>query len=1156
MTSPAYEPSIDQQTAIVAHLVHAVVADGTGQADGDLCLGEPPSARYYMESIAPNSDEAGGAGVRFGRAAPDSLGFEFEAEVGSSIEVSARASFYYSILPTRVQQHRWAGDRDEAFRLAPLFRRRDVTVGPVEVTLDGGRRVRAVLEQEFKTAFEEQVRLVAADPRIDRRVGDDRRERLVPPSAMKDDAVFEQWLASVATGAPLTPSPAARVVISVRPVAEGRLRVTATLQNCATEPTVVVQGRGRNAGRIKRDEGRDHFLFQAGLEVRGDGLLPITMNLGADAYRYSGALSAYANNCGIESTTAGSRLLGIRSVPVPTHDTDRADSRSAPEWTFQTLMGDPLPVLDRLAESMDTYLSSSVWDNDDLADQPELAQRKAADRKGAALEVRRFRDGISWLRRDPRLLLAFRLANETMDELDQRRRMQDERREPGGWRLFQLVSIVSQLSSLAWREHPESAFEKGLWGDADCGDPTAAATVIWYPTGGGKTEAYLGLVIVAMFYDRARGKAAGVTAWCRFPLRLLTLQQTQRQMNAVALADLIRERSAERLRAVGGGPGHHFLIGFYAGAGNTPNSLTSDAGLIARLRADRDSRRKYRLVDECPYCGRRSVDIPPPNERDLRLSHVCSEPDCGKTLPIVVVDTEIYRYLPSVVVGTLDKLANIGLSDRFGALLGDVDCRCPLHGYGRGGKCHERQAPGHSKAPVYRLSQPLYDPSPSLEIIDELHMVQEELGVFSGHYEGLLSEVQRTLSSRQRADGRGVRTKVVATTATIRGEDRQCEHLFGLRSVVVPLPGPTLDESFYWRLDTSKPLRRFVGVMPTHGTAEMTLVRILTSLHRALESMKLRRNLPPELAQWPTDQLEAAVHLYRTSLTYTTALPDFGKIRRSLDTQVNEILKRDGFESLSIAQLSGESRLDDVRNVLDDLERRDGEIDTVVATSMVSHGVDIDRLNLMLFNGMPKSMAEYIQASSRVGRTYHGLVFMLFNPFRERDRSHYRYHGKFHEYLDRMVEPVAINRWSRFAVRRTLPGIMMGQVLQVANRDWWQNGRAPGHLHDLAKMQLALKDPGQGGLTSLQLSELLEALYAVFQADRPEAAELRTDLEELVEHVLASLRTAGAGAGVSAGGSRAYRATGDYLGLEHRPMTSLRDVAEGLPFYVLSDRRS
>ncbi|MEW1863065.1 helicase-related protein [Streptomyces sp. NPDC088194] len=1149
MTRSSFAPSVAQQTALVDHLVDAVVSDATGEAQGDVCLGEPPSARYFMESLGPHTVEPGGSAPRYGRTTPDSLGFEFEAENASSITVKAKASFYYAALPTRSQQLDWAGEREEPYRLAPLFKRLAVKVGPVDVVLGHEADLRKVLEGEFRHAFEEAAKEALRDPRIDRRVGNDRRERLVPPAAMADDVAFERWLGREVGGEPVVPSPAAHVVVTSRPVAPGRLRVTATLQNLATDPVVTVQGRGSNAGRTRRDESRDNALFRAGLEVEGDHLLPIVMDLGADAYRYSGELGAYANNCGVEPRWHEGRLVAVRSVPVPQHDTHRAVARTDERWSYATLAADPLPVLDELAEEMEAYLATPAWSTAGLQERPELAQRKETDRRAAAMEIARFRDGVGWLRRDRRLLTAFQLANKSMVELNKRRK-----RPSRGWRLFQLVAIVSQLGALAWREHPKDAFTPGLWGDEHDVDPTEAATVIWYPTGGGKTEAYLGLVLVCMFYDRARGKTVGVSAWCRFPLRLLTLQQTQRQLDMVAAAETVRRENAAVLTEVGGGPGWPFFIGFYAGGGNTPNSLTSDR-MIDRLRSSEEERHAYRLVHDCPYCGERSVRIPAPDPQRLRLQHVCGNDACGKVLPILVVDTEIYRYLPTVVVGTLDKLANIGLSDKFGALFGDVDCWCRPHGFGRGGKCHERHAPGHPKIPLEPLGEPLYDPSPSLEIIDELHMVNEELGAFSGHYEGLLAEVQRTLSSRERGDGRGVRMKVVATTATIRGEDRQSEHLFGLRSVVVPLPGPNLEESFYWRLDRDLPLRRFVGVMPTRGTAEMTLVRILTSAHRALWKLDSRQDLPLALASWPEDELRAVVDLYRTSLTYATTLVDFGRIRRSLDTQVNETLRREGFPDLKVAELKGETRLDEVRGVLDDLGSTNGSTGMVVATSMVSHGVDVDRLNLMLFNGMPRSMAEYIQASSRVGRAYHGLVFMLFNPVRERDRSHYRYHGKFHEYLDRMVEPVAINRWSRFAVRKTLPGILMGQLLQIANRDWWRAGNAPSHLHDLSKMQAALRGPSGGGLEGVQLTDLLQALHSVFQSERPEAQELRTDLEEMVEHALASLRSAGASAGLAGGNNRGYRATGDYLGLEYRPMTSLRDVSEGIPFHIVSDSR-
>jgi hypothetical protein len=632
---------------------------------------------------------------------------------------------------------------------------------------------------------------------------------------------------------------------------------------------------------------------------------------------------------------------------------------------------------------------------------------------------------------------------------------------------------------------------------------------------------------------------------------MLTLQQTQRQLDVVATADEVRNECADLLREVGGDPGDPFRIGFYAGGTNTPNSL-SEAGLVDRLRRDANARKQFRLVDRCPYCGNRTVKVAPPDPTRLTLVHVCDHRDCGRTLPIYVTDREIYRYLPAVIVGTLDKLAAIGLSDRFGSLLGDVDCYCELHGYGRGGKCHER---GRDHLPLRELPRPLYDPSPTLEIIDELHMVDESLGAFSGHYEGLLAAVQRALSARSRADGRGVRMKVIATSATIRGEDRQCEHLFGLRSVVVPLPGPTLEESFYWRVDRDAPLRRFVGILPTRTTAEMTVVRILTALHTAVRRLQARQDVPPALAGFPDAELDALVDLYRTSLTYVTSLVDFGKIRRSLDTQVNEQLRQSGWDEIKVAELKGETPFDDVAETLEDVATPGGSIESIVATSMVSHGVDVDRLNVMVFNGMPRSMAEYIQASSRVGRTYLGVVFMIFNAVRERDRSHFRYHAKFHEYLDRMVQPVAINRWSRFALRRTLPGVLMGYLLQVANRAWWDAGNMPTHLHELSRMKAALRDPSSGGLPEVQTDALLDALHAAYLTGRDEALELVADLDERVTRAVATLRAAGAAAGAS-GGGRTYRATAENLGLEYQPMTSLRDVAEGIPFITLPDRRS
>jgi hypothetical protein len=1163
MSGRGYEPDLEVQSAMAGYLERAVVGDATGEADGDRCAGEPPSVRYYLGTLAPLDIRLPGAQHRRGKETANSLGMEFEVtDPGATVELRAVASCYYKVFPTLDEQLRFDGGRDDPavrhgreYRLAPVFRRVEVDSGPIRVQLEPGRPlVKNIGLDELAREFQRVQTAAAGDPEVERRAGEDRSERRVPGHVLTDERLFAQWLAEL-EGTPVTPEWRASMTLLARPAAGGKTRVVVSFENLSEDPTVAARRPRRGSDR-RHDDARDHFLFRARMEVAATAgvITPIEMDLGPDAYRYDPELPAYANNCGVKVVRDKSKaIVRLISTPAPVHETYRAVSIPHPSCGFDVLAGkDALPALRTFATDMRAYLGHEDWDTSDLErTRRDLAERKRQDRTAFDLEVRRFEDGIRWMERDPRLLLAFRLANRTMIKLGEMSRQ----RHPG-WHRFQLVFIVSQLPALAWREHDPAEFTAGLWGDPGGGDPTGAATVLWYPTGGGKTEGYLGLMATAMFYDRARGKRRGVTAWCRLPLRLLALQQTQRQLDLVAAAEEVRQRAFAELRAVGGDPGDPFAIGFFAGGANTPNSLSRD-GVLERMTSDPARRRKVRLVDECPYCRERAVEVDPPEATTIRLLHRCNNPRCGRVLPLHIVDTEIYRYLPAVVVGTLDKLANIGLSDQFGALLGDVDCECTLHGFGRGEKCFERRVTGHPRPEqtIRPLAEPLYDAAPSLEIVDELHMVREELGAFSGHYEGLLAHVQGELGARTRPDGRHVRAKVLATTATIRGEDRQCDHLFGLRSVVVPLPGPSLRRSFYWEIDDKQPLRRFVGVMPNRSTVEQSLVRILQALHAAVRRAE-EGDFGGDAVLGALTNAERAdlIDLYKVVLTYLTSLVDFGKLRRSMETQVNKWLRDQAMNEVAVRALSGDVDFDEVRATLDDL-MGSGETEQVVATSTVSHGVDVPRLNLMVFNGMPKAMNEYIQASSRVGRQYLGVVFLLYNAVRERDRSHFRYHGKFHEYLDRMVEPVAINRWSRFAARRTLPGVLMGEILQSVNRAWWDTGHAPGHLHDLDRMKVALRPPGQGGLAEAQQEALLEAMKQTYDTSRAEAAELRADVELRVGVAVSSIRSAGAAAAAAGGGRSRYRGTGDYLGLESPPMTSLRDVADGLPFYTLQERR-
>lgn len=1144
-----FTPSVTQQQAVADYLINAVIRAGEGAEDAEWCIGEPPSARFYLATLAPQDVDFGGNRVRRGRQTPSSTGFEFEVTTAyAELQVRARARCYYSVLPTLAQQLEYTAEPDRQkllageFRLAPVFRSVDIETGPITVNLSPEAPTQYVGREQLRAEFRRARAQVAADPRVDRRE-DDRGERIVPGSALASDEAFESWIAANIAGTPVDPQWQAVIIVTSRAVAGGRTRVTALLDNMSRAPVVP-----RRRGGVRRDDSRDHSLFRVRLHVTGasDVVVPINMDLGPDAYRYDGRLPAYAVNCGV-SCDLGAQEIRLSTLPAPTFQTFRALTEDHPSTRFSALADDPIPLLRSLATEMRAYATAPAWSADDFT--VGLAARKESDRLAFELEIRRFQDGISWLERDPRLLLAFRLANRTMVKAAELSRKPRDR-----WRLFQLVFLVSQLSALAWREHPAEQFAPGLWGDDASQDPTACATVLWYPTAGGKTEAYLGLIACNLFYDRVRRKRRGITAWCRFPLRLLSLQQTQRQLEMVVAADEVRAEAADELIAGGGDPGDPFSLGFYVGEGNTPNSLSRDPKLVPALIEDARRRNEFRVAEDCPYCRAPAVQILPPDPVALRLVHGCAE--CGRELPLHVVDTEVYRYLPSLVVGTLDKLAMIGLSDRFGAVLGDVDCECTLHGLGRGGKCHERRAKGHPAGTVHPLDRPLYDASPTLEIVDELHMVDEELGAFCGHYEGALAEQQGRLSRRSARGGRSVRTKVIATTATIKGEDRQCDHLFGLRSVVIPLPGPSLSESFYWRLRTDRPLRKFVGIMPHGAGAEMTVVRIQTELHTAIR--RLQDGSPalvPGLGPMPREDFHGLVDFYRKGITYVTSLVDHGKVRRSLDTQVNKTLTDRGLRPLRVNELSGDSDFDHLKGVFKNLEAADGDIEHVVVTSLFSHGVDVNRLNLMIFNGMPKSMAEYIQASSRIGREHLGVVFMVFSAVRERDRSHFRYHDKFHEYLDRMVEPVAINRWSRYAARKTLPGVLMGHVLQSLNREYWDAGGAPNHLHELSRMQLALRPPEAGGLLGATTEALVDAMMRTYAAACPEADEIRPEIEERVARAVRNIRTAGAAAGAAAGGRMSYRATGDQLGLEYDPMTSLRDVASGLPFFTVAERR-
>ena len=670
-------------------------------------------------------------------------------------------------------------------------------------------------------------------------------------------------------------------------------------------------------------------------------------------------------------------------------------------------------------------------------------------------EITRFEKGLTLLHGDADALLAFRLTNEVFS-----------RGPNDGWRVFQLVFLMTQLQGILSLSNPTT---DGL-------RDRERVDIVYFPTGGGKTEAYLAVTVFHCFYDRLRGKTAGVGVWARFPLRLLTVQQMQRFADVLGMAELVRlEQSDPRLS----GPGvDGFAVGYFVGQGGTPNELREprpgDPPNADWSRAeDPVARQKWKTIMHCPACKTPSVTVDFDNSR-VQLIHRCTNSTCrfpSGIIPVVVVDNEIYRYLPSVVVGTIDKLAALGNQRKFSLILGEIDGVCREHGYFKGRCC---QTNCRDKR-LLQFTRPLGVSGPTLFVQDELHLLREGLGTFDSHYETFTQQVLREF-------GQTLPLKVIASSATIEEFERQIEHLYGRersQSLVFPASGPALGRSFYAE-NLDYPQRIYIGIIPHNKTIFNAILELLAYYQQVIQGLQRLTasasnpyggSLRPGTPTW-TELLDR----YSTSVTYFRASRDLSSIRTDLDAAVNSDLQRDGYRPAEVFELTGSTTTDEVTRILERLETPTAsadQSDIVLATSMISHGVDVDRLNAMVFYGMPQQNAEYIQASSRVGRLHPGVVFTCLHPARERDQSHYAYFIKFHGYLGQLIEPVAINRWSKFSAQRTLPGLFMAVLLQlVANRSGNDN---PNRYY---MIEFVKREISSGNIRADQFIDLLQNAYS------------------------------------------------------------------------------
>lgn len=880
---------------------------------------------------------------------------------------------------------------------------------------------------------------------------------------------------------------------------DGKIRVGCYFRNDTPETPPGTNGKGlKDAFKVISD-----VYLQA--KLKAGVLKPIEILPVPQDYQYDRRVWAVGHNT---SARTDHENGAVCTAALAVYEQPRVSTRDAVTARFSELANDPFATLDAIYEAMCTYarhwhehvLGKNAFNLDSAA----LAECER-DYRGFEDEIHRFACGVAAVKKDERLLEAFKAANRVFGRLAT---------GYDSWRLFQLVYIVTQLPALAIREnHKHGEYPIGVkreWSDVlDWGD------VLWFRTGGGKTEAYLGLACCAILYDRLRGKRFGMTAWLRFPLRMLSIQQLQRAMRVVW------ETEQERRKVLGEAANQSapIRLGYFVGSKTTPNSLSPE---FLKNLTNADSLEWVRVVPNCPACGGVGTVTVKVNTEEVRFRHVCSR--CDAELPLDVSDDEVYRYLPTLVVGTIDKMATVGQQPKFGLLWGGAKWKCPKHGYSFGKYCSV-----YGCKPAKRLTVKPYDPAPALHIQDELHLLQEDLGAFSGHYETLVRFCEQEVG--------GLPSKIIAATATIEGFENQVRHLYGVRHAR-RFPGRGYDKlrSFYAeperdKAGAAKTARIFVAfrspsLSPADASALCTEIfheeigRLFANPHLALAFLKDGRT---------AEDLKALLRHYTTTLNYVASLPKGSRVRQVLEGVSSKI--RPGARDLNVEFHSSRSSSAQVAEVVHRVENppdwRDEEfLDALVATNMISHGVDLERVNLMTMDGVPEETAEYIQASSRSGRRHVGLVVVVLASFSLRASSIYHRFLEYHQHLDRMVSPVPVNRFAKYAAQRTLPGIVMGLLygLHIAQTGNWE-------LKKRAEVNKLFASLGP------QFLDEVKAAYALGLGVYD--PRLESALSALLQESLDVTRMS-----IANNNDKNVRDA-----IKPAPMTNLRDVESGVPFW-------
>ena len=745
------------------------------------------------------------------------------------------------------------------------------------------------------------------------------------------------------------------------------------------------------------------------------------------------------------------------------------------------------PLLSAYAAWIDAQEQRLAAPYSDLASYMKDAY-EALGRCSSTLE--RIQAGIGLLATDARAIQAFQFMNRAMWLQRIHTLHAEERRKEGpdgsqasladmdlpanrSWRPFQLAFILLNLPALTDLHHPERK-----------GGLEAVADLLWFPTGGGKTEAYLGLTAYTLAIRRLQGVIEGrsgqdgVAVIMRYTLRLLTLQQFQRAASLICACEMLRRADSATWGTT------PFRLGLWVGQRSTPNTTQDSERAIEEERGIRSAYSAFggssanigspHQLTHCPWCGtpidagKNIVIERYPQGRGRTLTY-CGDPygQCmfskakspAEGLPVVVVDEEIYRLLPALLIATVDKFAQLPWKGETQMLFGQVEQYCSRHGF-RAADLEDSDAhPASEKFRSPRALSTAHAPlrPPDLIIQDELHLIAGPLGTLVGLYETAVDHL-----ATWQVEGEAVRPKVIAATATIRRAREQVEALFLRRVNIFPPQGLDVEDNFFARQrppTDASPGRRYIGIYASGRRLKAALIRVYVAHLAAAQVLyeKYGRSADP----------------WMTLVGYFNSMSELGGMRRLVDDDVTSRLRKMDERGLAkrnrpfVEELTSRKSSSEIPRVLSRLEQPFGSparaaqvsgdptpgseaqggnagtagtpttlrpIDVLLATNMISVGVDVKRLGLMVVTGQPKTTAEYIQASSRIGRAHPGLVCVVYNWSRPRDLSHYEQFEHYHATYYQQVEALSVTPFAPRALDRGLAALLTSYVRLSSTR--------------------------------------------------------------------------------------------------------------------------